>query len=104
MARRDVTTRPASAKPTNILAWPIRLNAPATFDVSVRYGAGGGTKLILQAGDRSVSGDAAVVDSKNNSVLRLGQLSLPAGQHELRFKPEKLGAVTLFDVTLKPMH
>src|SRR5262249_40392644 len=35
------------------LAWPIRLNAPAAFDVAVRYSAANRTNLVVQAGDRS---------------------------------------------------
>lgn len=86
------------------LAWPIRLNAPATFDISVQYNAPSGTNLAVQVGDRSVSVPAAAVDSRKSAVLHLGQLALPAGQQELRFKPEQPGEVSLFEVMLKPVR
>jgi alpha-L-fucosidase len=89
-------------KADDYLSWPIRLNDPATFDVSVRYSGGAkGEKLVVQAGDQSASG-AIESESKTDRLLDLGKLKLAAGEYELRFKPEKPGEVSLFEVVLKP--
>ncbi|HTQ38600.1 MAG TPA: alpha-L-fucosidase [Pirellulales bacterium] len=90
-------------KAEDYLAWPIRLNAPATFDVSVRYSAGSNTDLLVEAGDHSVSAVVTAIESKNNAVVHLGQLALPAGQQELHFRPKNPGEISLFEVILKPV-
>jgi hypothetical protein len=89
-------------KADDYLSWPIRLNDPATFDVSVRYSGGTkGEKLGVQAGDQLASG-AIESESKTDRLLDLGKLKLAAGEYELHFKPEKPGEVSLFEVVLKP--
>jgi alpha-L-fucosidase len=86
------------------LAWPIRLNAPATFDVSVRCSAQAGTDLVVAAGDHSTSAVAQASDSKTSVVVELGKLSLPAGEQELRFRPLQRRGMRLFEVSLKPVR
>jgi hypothetical protein len=84
------------------LAWPIRLNEPATFDVWVRYSGGNGTKLVLQAGDQSVSATTAESDAKAVQAIQLGRLALSPREYELRFAPQPPSELNLFDVVLKP--
>ncbi|HZZ29222.1 MAG TPA: alpha-L-fucosidase [Pirellulales bacterium] len=88
--------------PDDYLAWPIRLNAPATFDVSVRCALRNSATLVVQAGEQTASAPGNANDSKKNPVIHLGQISLPTGEYELRFKPEQAAEVSLFEVFLKP--
>jgi alpha-L-fucosidase len=90
-------------KADDYLAWPIRLNESSAFEASVRYTCANPSVLMLTAGDRSVSAAADAVDPKTNQVVKLGKLTLRAGEHELRFKPEKPGELSLFEVVLKPV-
>ncbi len=91
-------------RPDDALAWPIRLNDAATFDVSVRYISDKPAKLIVKAGDQSISDDADATDSKEPRVVNLGQLALAAGERELVFKPEQPQELSVFEVVLKPVR
>jgi hypothetical protein len=83
------------------IVWPVRMNAAATFEVSVRYLAPEDVTLVVAAGDQRVSamGKAA----KTPQMVKLGELKLEAGECELRFATEKSGEVSLFEVVLKPV-
>jgi hypothetical protein len=89
-------------KAEDYLAWPIRLNEAGTFEASVRYTCAKPSVLVLRAGDQSVSAAADAVDPKSNQLRKLGKLMIPAGEHDLRIMPEKLGELSVFEVVLKP--
>jgi alpha-L-fucosidase len=90
-------------QPDDAITWPIRLNEPAAFDVSVRCSNDKRAKLIVEAGDQSVTADtAAVKDSKSNQVVKLGELKLPAGERDLRFHLAEPAELSLFEVILTP--
>jgi hypothetical protein len=85
------------------ITWPIRLNEPAAFDASVRCSNAKPAKLIVEAGDQSVTADAAAIkDSKSNQMIKLGELKLPAGERELRFRVAEPAELSLFEVILTP--
>jgi len=85
---------------SDYLSWSIRLNQPATFDVAVRYTGGKGASLIVQAGDKSAGAPTATGDGNAIQLTRLGQLSLPAGEQELRFKLDHPAELGIFEVLL----
>ena len=102
-------------KAEEFLAWPIRLNAPATFDISVHCGGAGGTKLVVQVGDQAMNaeipasnaggkkGSGAKGEAVGNQIVHFGPLKLPVGEQKLRFKLEQPSEVSLFEVLLKPV-
>ena len=94
------------AKAGDYLSWPIRLNAPAAFDVFARVSADTGTKLVVSAGNESVVAATPQGDLKttSNQLVHLGRLSLPAGQQELRFNPQQPGKLLVYEVLLKPIR
>jgi alpha-L-fucosidase len=83
------------------IAWPVRLNDDASFEVSVRYSATQNVTLLVQAGDQKVSAQGPA--SQTPRLQALGTLKLSAGAHDLQFKLEKPAECSLFEVILKPI-
>ncbi len=90
-------------KTGDTMTWPTRLNESAKFDVSARVIADQGAKLVVEAGNQTVGG-AVETSSTKDQVVKLGQISLAAGEHPLRFRPQQPGDVSLFEVLLKPVR
>lgn len=90
-------------KEGDYLAWPVRVNDPARFNVTVRYTASKPVKLIAQVGEASVAADVyASKDSKGIDEVSLGLLAIPPGARELRLKLEKPAETSVFEVILEP--
>jgi hypothetical protein len=72
------------------IAWRVRLNGAATFDVSVTYDAeldSAGNTFTLTAGDQKLQGTVAAGLIRTNA---LGRISLAAGASEIRISPVAL--------------
>jgi alpha-L-fucosidase len=72
------------------VAWPARLNQPATFDVSVVYDAEAGSAggaYTVKFGPQALSG---AVKKGQNLVAALGQVSLKPGAFEIQVVPAKI--------------
>jgi alpha-L-fucosidase len=97
------------AAPEDSIAWKVRLNAPATFDVSLTYSTLSteqtGTYALV-AGDQKLAG--GVKPTKNATTLeevKLGQLQLPAGETQIHINPVEVRGddlMNLFEINLKP--
>jgi len=87
---------------TDYLAWPIRTNDPAVYNVSVHYGTAKDGVLRLKIGDQTLSGEVKS-GGKGIQMASLGQISIPAIQTEMQLKPDAPDAtLQVFDVTLTP--
>jgi hypothetical protein len=87
----------------NYLAWPIRTNDAATYEVSVHYNSPKGGKIQVKAGDQTLSGEMEA-GGKGIQTVKIGELKLDATETELRVKPAAPDAeVQVFDVVLTPV-
>jgi alpha-L-fucosidase len=74
-------------KPGDYIAWPVRLNSDATFEVLVTYDAepdSTGNTFELTAGNQKLQGTVAAGLIRTNA---LGRISLTSGSSELRISP-----------------
>ena len=72
------------------IAWPVRLNADATFEVSVTYDAeadSAGNTFVLMAGNQKLPGSVTAGLIRTNA---LGRISLASGSSEIRISPVAL--------------
>ena len=75
------------SRPDRRLTWNVRLNAPATLDVSIRYAAGdrqAAGRYVLQSGEQQLE-KTPRRPTRNEPVREesVGQLTLSAGAHEI---------------------
>ena len=74
-------------KADDYIAWPVRLNSDATFEVLVTYDAepdSAGNTFELTAGNQKLQGTVAAGLIRTNA---LGRISLTSGSSELRISP-----------------
>jgi alpha-L-fucosidase len=74
-------------KPGDYIAWPVRLNSDATFEVLVTYDAepdSTGNTFELTAGNQKLQGTVAAGLIRTNA---LGRIALLSGSSELRISP-----------------
>lgn len=88
------------------ITWPVRLNEPATYDVTINYVApessSGGT-FTVDLGSQTLKGE---VKTGEPSVISLGRVSLEAGVFEIKVSVIKLAGGELFrlrNLVLKPV-
>lgn len=96
-------------KPEKTIHWDTRLNAPATFDVSVRYSTTSEEQTgsyALKLGDKTLTGQVKPTKGpKDLGTADLGTLTLPAGATEIRLQPTDVQGgdlMQLFEVVLTP--
>ena len=75
------------SKPNELVAWPVRLNHPATFDVMIAYDAEAGSaagSYTVKLGGETLSG---TVKQGNNVAESLGRVRLQPGTFEIQVVP-----------------
>ena len=89
-------------KADDALSWPIRVNDPGTYDVTVHYGAAKGGKVQVKIGDQTLTGDVQS-GGKGIQAATLGEIKLSPMEADLQVKPGSPDAsLQIFDVTLTP--
>jgi hypothetical protein len=94
------------SKPTEFMAWPVRLDEAASFDVAVSYDAVNGSsasRYIVQVGDERLTGS---VDPGQQHWAKLGRVQLKPGAFEVRVLPAEIHAgelMRLRSVVLSPV-
>jgi len=88
------------------LAWPVRLEKAATYDVAVNYTAGqesAGSEFAVSLGDKKLSG---VVKPGADQTLSLGRVILAPGTFEIKIGAAKINGGELWRLRrleLKPV-
>jgi hypothetical protein len=88
------------------MAWPVRLDEAASFDVAVSYDAVNGSsasRYIVQVGDERLTGS---VDPGQQHWAKLGRVQLKPGAFEVRVLPAEIHAgelMRLRSVVLSPV-
>jgi hypothetical protein len=75
------------SKPNELIAWPVRLNQPATFDVMIAYDAearSAGGSYTVRLGRETLAG---TVTKGENVAAPLGRVRLPPGIFEIQVVP-----------------
>jgi hypothetical protein len=76
------------SKMADYIAWPVRLNEAARFEVAAVYDAeASGSEFVMDAGGQELSG---TVREGHGQAVSLGQISLLAGQTVIRIKPKAI--------------
>ncbi len=78
------------SKPNEFMAWPVRLNEPATFDVSVCYDAlpeSVGGKFSVRLGAEQLAG---AVQAGQQVFAHLGRVQLKPGSFEIQLMPAQI--------------
>jgi hypothetical protein len=88
------------------IAWPVRLNTPASFEVSIVYdaeAASAGGSYTVKAGTQTLTGK---VQQGQNLTAPLGRIRLAPGRFDIQVVPEKIQGTELMRpraVVLKPV-
>lgn len=80
----------------DVVAWPVRLEQPGAFDVSVVYdaeGASAGNTFEVRAGGQSLG---AAVKAGQIQTVSPGRITLAPGQHEIIIAPVQIKGGELF--------
>jgi alpha-L-fucosidase len=94
-------------KTDEYLAWPVRLEKVATYDVAVNYAAGqesAGGEFTVSFGSSKLSG---VVKPGADQTLSLGRVTLPPGTFEIKIGADKINGGELWRLRrleLKPVN
>jgi alpha-L-fucosidase len=93
---------------TDTVSWPIRVDAPATFNVSLKYSTTSPQQTgtyQLTFGTQTLEGHVEPTNDKKPRTVHLGQLTFPAGEGQLTLRPTKIEGgdlMQLFEITLTP--
>ena len=93
-------------KPDEFITWPVRLEKPATYDVSINYLAPAdvaGGAFTVSMGSQNLSGE---VKAGANQTVSLGRISLTPGKFEIKVATTKIYGGELFrlrSLELKPV-
>ena len=95
------------AHPSDAITWNIRTNQPATYDVSIKCRSESTDDpgdYQLKFGDQKLDAHlTATTDKKEIQTVKVGQITLPAAEAELRFQATRPGeAIQLFEIILAP--
>ena len=88
------------------VSWPMRLDEPATYEVSINYiasKASGGGAFKVSLGSQNLTGE---VSAGTNQVIALGQVTLSPGTFEIKVAATKISGSELFrlrNLELKPV-
>ncbi|HEV2970821.1 MAG TPA: alpha-L-fucosidase [Pirellulales bacterium] len=95
--------------PSDSLGWKVRLNEPATFDASVKYGTTSAQETgsyLVRFGQQSLEGQVQPTrGAKDIQTIKLGQIKLPAGEEEILLQPTRIDGGDLmqfFELILTP--
>jgi hypothetical protein len=89
-------------------SWPLRIHTAGTFRIELEYALGVsdvGSSLTLAVGERRLTVTPAATEGWGDYRVRtIGLITLPAGEHELSLRADKLvgGALNLSRLTLVP--
>jgi hypothetical protein len=86
----------AWTQPEDYISWEVRLNKPASFDLSALYDADAGSagnQFVVETGHQALGGN---VQAGKTQDLNLGEITLPAGRSEIQVKAKELKSGELF--------
>ncbi len=85
----------------NNLSWPVRVNEPATFEVTAKYSATRPEKIAIKLGQQTLTADTKA--TKGMEDVSLGQIKLePGNEQPLTVSGDE--GLSLFELDLKPVH